>query len=305
MQGKGLCGWHYAGGLRSYYKCRYRMQCYRVGDVLILTAVLMFCFLQAISYHGGWRTTAQLLGLSCVRPAADPAISTPQGLAQQILDFMIQNPPPADSSATQKSSNKQQQGHDAKGTYGQQQHQHQWGRLPTQRELAAAGRPDLMIWLQRHGHEPIRELLGLPQTRKQLKKVGRFSLASFAVCLHAMLVCFVSTAACGFLCGVYVLQAMHRVVEPSLWQYWWLLMYSRHCLLLQARCQYTGLCSIDSSCCIERICRSLTITRCGLRSGEPCVLTLYCCRVSCCGETWSQLSELVATLLLRYCSTSQ
>lgn len=50
---------------------------------------------------------------------------------------------------------------------------HQWQQLPTQRQLLAAGRPDLVAGLQRHGHETIRVMLGLPQPkRKRLRKVS-------------------------------------------------------------------------------------------------------------------------------------
>jgi hypothetical protein len=50
---------------------------------------------------------------------------------------------------------------------------HSWSQLPTQRQLLAAGRADLVAGLQKHGHERVRLLLGLPPPkRKQLRKVG-------------------------------------------------------------------------------------------------------------------------------------
>jgi hypothetical protein len=50
---------------------------------------------------------------------------------------------------------------------------HSWRQLPTQRQLLAAGRPDLVAGLQKYGHDRIRRMLGLPQPeRKQLRKVG-------------------------------------------------------------------------------------------------------------------------------------
>jgi hypothetical protein len=48
-----------------------------------------------------------------------------------------------------------------------------WRQLPTQRQLLAAGRSDLVAGLQKYGHDRIRRRLGLPAPeRKQLRKVG-------------------------------------------------------------------------------------------------------------------------------------
>jgi hypothetical protein len=50
---------------------------------------------------------------------------------------------------------------------------HSWRHLPTQRQLLAAGRPDLVAGLQKYGHDRIRRMLELPEPeRKQLRKVG-------------------------------------------------------------------------------------------------------------------------------------
>lgn len=169
--------------------------------------------LQSILHHGGRHAVAEQLGLHCKRAAPGAAAgATAEELAQQLLQFMMQHAPDelglvgkdssSSSSTTLDSSNvpsalvgssagdsstttaaDRKTSSSSSSSIGRsrlakvRQGRSAWGRLPTQRQLVAAGRPDLAAGLQKFGHERIRLLLGLPQpTRKQLRKVCRVDL---------------------------------------------------------------------------------------------------------------------------------
>jgi hypothetical protein len=167
---------------------------------------------QSILHFGGRHAVAEQLGLRCKRRAPGAAAgSTAEELAQQLLQFMIEHPPEellllqqlGKDSSSRETSDHGGSNHDtASGSISSSQlrqatssssssigrsrlanvrlKRHRWGQLPTQRQLVAAGRPDLAAGLQKHGHDRVRGLLGLPEPkRKQLRKVGGWGV--FAV----------------------------------------------------------------------------------------------------------------------------
>lgn len=149
---------------------------------------LLLVALQAVAQLGGWQVVSRQLGLTPQRQARRPVPATPQQLAEALTQWMAANPPPAMPprtmaalesdpmcSATQlpRTSRTQGVGAGAVGPStsrssrdrlaGGSDVQHRgWQQLPTQKQLLAAGRRDLVAGLQKHGARSVGALLGLP-----------------------------------------------------------------------------------------------------------------------------------------------
>lgn len=152
--------------------------------------MLLLLPLQAVAQLGGWQVVSRQLGLTPQRQARRPVPATPQQLAEALRQWMAATPPPAirpeDTeavksnpmrSASQLPQTSRMDGVAAGAVaagpstsrssrdrlVGGSDVQHRgWQQLPTQKQLLAAGRRDLVAGLQKHGARSVGALLRLP-----------------------------------------------------------------------------------------------------------------------------------------------
>lgn len=167
--------------------------------------------MQAICQLGGWRAAADVLKLQRARPT--PAQHSLEELTQQLQEFMraAHNPSPsATGPSSSNSSNSDGVGRRRmaellsrrrSGTQAgeqQQQQQHQQGgkqeegappvrpqqpKLPTQAQLLAAGRRDLVYGMRQHGYEVVQQHLGLRPRKACLRVSLTWRTAFMYVCV--------------------------------------------------------------------------------------------------------------------------
>jgi hypothetical protein len=165
---------------------------------------------QAIAHFGGSQATAELLQLQYSKRQRRRTPTQPlslQDAVRQLREFMARHTPPSTAAAaaaaaatggvgrsrlahllrrrragTQQVQGTTSQQDDGRGMWQalqQQQLQQQqdaagWRRLPTQAQLLAAGRRDLVCALRQHGYDAVQQQLGgaLERPTKPLRRVS-------------------------------------------------------------------------------------------------------------------------------------